>query len=58
MSADLSADMLEPQAGFQHLSLAYVCMVAIVLVSHCQIAVLWPALRAAAIAPAQAIRNL
>jgi putative ABC transport system permease protein len=44
--------------GLQRMSPAYICMVAIIVVVLCQFAVLWPALRAAAIPPAQAIRNL
>jgi putative ABC transport system permease protein len=44
--------------GLQRMSLAYICIAAIIVIVLCQIAVLWPAFRAAAIPPAQAIRNL
>jgi ABC-type lipoprotein release transport system permease subunit len=37
---------------------AYICVVAFIVIVVCQVAVLRPALRAAAIPPAQAIRNL
>jgi putative ABC transport system permease protein len=44
--------------GLQRMSPAYICIVALVVVVLCQVAALWPALRAAAIPPAQAIRNI
>jgi putative ABC transport system permease protein len=44
--------------GLQRMSPAYSCAMAVIVVVLCQIAVLWPAFRAAAIPPAQAIRNL
>jgi putative ABC transport system permease protein len=40
------------------MSVAYVCVGAIIVVALCQLAVLWPALRAASIAPATATRGL
>jgi putative ABC transport system permease protein len=50
--------LLNKLDGLQRMSLAYICIVAIIVIVLCQIAVLWPALRAGAIPPAQAIRNL
>jgi putative ABC transport system permease protein len=50
--------LLNKLDGLQRMSPAYICVVALFVIALCQIAVLWPALRAAAIPPAQAIRNL
>jgi putative ABC transport system permease protein len=50
--------LLNKLDGLQRMSSAYICIVAIIVVVLCQLAVLWPALRAAAIPPAQAIRDL
>ncbi len=49
--------LLNKLDGLQRMTLAYICAVALIVVVLCQAAVLWPALRAAAIPPAQAIRN-
>jgi putative ABC transport system permease protein len=40
------------------MSVGYICVGALVVLALCQVAVLWPALRAAAIPPAAAIRDL
>ena len=40
------------------MSVAYVCIGALIVVGLCQLAVLWPALRAASIPPAIATRGL
>jgi putative ABC transport system permease protein len=50
--------LLSKLDGLQRMSPAYICIVAIIVIVLCQFAVLWPAFRAAAIPPAQAIRNL
>ncbi len=44
--------------GLQRMSPTYICVMAVIVIALCQIAVFWPALRAAAIPPAQAIRDL
>jgi putative ABC transport system permease protein len=44
--------------GLQRMSPTYICIIAVIVIALCQIAVLWPALRAAAIPPAEAIRDL
>jgi putative ABC transport system permease protein len=40
------------------MSVGYICMGALIVVALCQLAVLWPALRAASISPASATRGL
>jgi putative ABC transport system permease protein len=50
--------LLNKLDGLQRMNLAYICFVALIVIILCQIAALWPAFRAAAIPPAQAIRNL
>ncbi|MEJ0008184.1 MAG: hypothetical protein WDM77_17940 [Steroidobacteraceae bacterium] len=40
------------------MSVAYVCIGALIVLVLCQLAVLWPALRAASISPATATRGL
>jgi putative ABC transport system permease protein len=50
--------LLSKLDGLQRMSPSYICIVAIIVIVLCQFAVLWPAFRAAAIPPAQAIRNL
>jgi putative ABC transport system permease protein len=44
--------------GLQRMNPAYIISVALVVLAMCQAAVLWPALRAASVPPASAIRNL
>lgn len=50
--------LLNKLDGLQRMSWLYICGVALIVIVLCQLAVLWPAFRAAAIPPAQAIRNL
>jgi putative ABC transport system permease protein len=40
------------------MSVGYVCVGALIVLVLCQLAVLWPALRAASISPASATRGL
>lgn len=52
-------DWLLPKLdGLQRMNAGYIGCVALVVLALCQAAVLWPALRAASISPASAIRNL
>lgn len=50
--------LLNKLDGLQRMSPTYICTVAIFVILLCQLAVVWPALRAAQIPPARAIRNL
>jgi putative ABC transport system permease protein len=48
---------LAANQGIAHLSVAYLCLAAAAVLGLSQLAVLWPALRAAALSPAAAIRG-
>lgn len=50
--------LLNKLDGLRRMNFGYICIVAIIVIVLCQFAVLWPAFRAAAIPPAQAIRDL